>query len=294
MSVLTSRKLLRFTRYAAPSYLANRLEKASYTYGFVSAERLTLPDFLCVGFRKTGTTWLYENLYLHPDIYLPPYKNVRYFSNDFYEPLESYARHFKAGEDKLKGDFSNSYSFIAKGRVRFVRTVMPDAKLIFLLRNPVERAWSEFVHNATEQERPIDDFSADEVGAIFAKDPVIKAGGYTAILDKWLSVFPREQVFVGFYDDLAAQPRELLTDIFEFLGVTTDVAWSTFPYHETIIPPAGRAYKHHNSWRGVIAPEHQNSADLLRGELEAQLHTLLRPELLKLRGRFGEKVEHWI
>ena len=292
--MLTSRKLLRFTRYAAPSYLANRLEKASYQYGFLNAERLTLPDFLCVGFRKTGTTWLYENLYLHPDIYLPPYKNVRYFSNDFYEPLESYARHFKAGAHKVKGDFSNSYSFISNGRVRFVRAVMPNAKLIFLLRNPVERAWSEFVHNATEQERPLDDFSSDEVATLFSKDPVVKAGGYTAILDKWLSVFPKEQVFVGFYDDLATKPKDLLSDVFAFLGVTRDIDWATLPYNETIIPPAGSAYKHHDSWRGVIAPEHQNSARLLQGELEAQLHVLLRPELLKLRKRFGEKVESWI
>lgn len=294
MSLSVARKLHWLSSYAAPTKLVGTLVKTLYQYGLADASRLTLPDFLCVGFRKTGTTWLYENLFLHPELYLPPYKNVRYFSRDFAEPLKSYAHHFASGGARLKGDFSNSYSFISRRRVRFVRAVMPEAKLIFLLRNPVERAWSEFVHKTKERERPLSDFAEAEIMRFLENDPVVRAGGYTATVDMWLEAFPPEQIFVGFYEDLSLQPQRLLTDVFRFLGVSADVDWSVFPYDKCIIPPAGRAYEHCDAWRGVTAPEHRNSAELLEGRFESLLREMLRPELHKLVERFGPRVEPWL
>ena len=169
----------------------------AYAYGLKSTAHLTLPDFLCIGFRKSGTTWLYENLHFHPDIYLPPYKNVRYFSNDYSNPLTSYAAHFAEGRGQVKGDFSNNYSFIPERRVGFVRRVMPDLKLIVLLRNPVEREWSEFVHNVTEAHERVEGLSETEILRRLERGALLQAGGYNAVLDKWLRHFPERQLFVG-------------------------------------------------------------------------------------------------
>jgi len=279
--------------YAVPHYVRHRLEKLAYQYGLANAKTLSLPDFLCAGFRKTGTTWLFENLHRHPDIYLPPYKNVRYFSQAFDQPLATYAAHFKGGENKLKGDFSNSYSSVSDRRIHFIHTVMPNAKLIFLLRNPVERAWSEFVHNTVLQERPLSSFSKEEIESRLRKGTVEVAGGYTELLEKWDHSYPREQIFTGFYEDLDSDPKTLLSDIFTFLGVTTDVDWSRFPFQDCIIPPAGKAYENHDNWRGVIAPRHQNTTELLPDEYKDFLLDYLEPELLRLERRFGPKVSHW-
>lgn len=279
--------------YAVPSYLRHRLEKLAYQYGLAKAQALSLPDFLCAGFRKAGTTWLFENLHCHPDIYLPPYKNVRYFSQDFGQPLSSYAEHFKSGGQKKKGDFSNSYSSVSDRRINFIHTVMPNTKFIFLLRNPVERAWSEFVHSAVSAERPVSSFSPEEILQSLRSGTVEAAGGYLALLDKWAAVYPEEQIFIGFYDDLSNDPQQLLTEIFTFLGVTPNVDWTRFPFQECIIPPVGKVYEHHDEWRGVIAPKHQNTADLLPDTYKAFLLEYLEPELLRLEQRFGPRVRHW-
>ena len=286
-------KLTHLTKYALPSRLTWRLEKALYQTGVKGTTDLTLPDFLCLGFRKSGTTWLFENLHYHPDIYLPPYKNVRYFSDDFQQPLSSYAKHFGAGRAQVKGDFSNSYAFISGPRVRFIRSVMPAAKLIVLLRDPVEREWSEFLHQVTMDKGDLSDLSDAEIQAALARAPLASAGGYTALLDKWLSAFSEEQLFVGFYDEISTQPRKLLTRVFEFLGVTSDIDWGDVPYNDVIIPPAGEQYESHDPWRGVVATKPRNTSQSLPEHHRAFLQELYAPELAELRARYGHPVEHW-
>ena len=289
----SSDKLVRMANYVLPNRVTWRLEKALYQSGVLKSTNLTLPDFLCVGFRKTGTTWLFENLHHHPAIYLPPYKNVRYFSDDFQEPLSSYAEHFSAGRGWVAGDFSNSYAFIPETRVQFVRAAMPQVKLVVLLRDPVEREWSEFLHRLTMADKDISSFSDAEIQQALARAPLASAGGYTPLLDKWLRVFPKEQLFVGFYEQINAQPRKLLSDLFEFLGVTTEINWNDVPYNQVIVPPAGQQYEGHDPWRGVVAAKPRNTSALLPEHHRAFLRELYKAELSELRARYGDRVAHW-
>lgn len=289
----SSNNIMRLANYVLPNQVAWRLEKALYQSGAKSTADLTLPDFLCVGFRKTGTTWLFENLHHHPDIYEPPYKNVRYFSDDFHLPLDGYAEHFSAGRGQVKGDFSNSYAFISDARIRFIRAVLPQMKLIVLLRDPVEREWSEFLHRLTMQQTDLSSLSDDEVRHTLANAPLASTGGYTPLLDKWLRVFPKEQLFVGFYEQVRTQPRKLLSDLFEFLGVTTSIDWCNVPYNKVIIPPAGEQYQSHDPWRGVIATQPRNTSALLPEHHRAFLQELYKEELGELRARYGEHTQHW-
>ena len=203
----SSKTLTWLAKRTSPQHLSSRFEKLAYGYGLKSTENLTLPDFLCIGFRKSGTTWLYENLHVHPDIYLPPYKNIRYFSNDYEQPLASYAEHFRPGRGQVTGDFSNNYSFIDSRRIQFIQRVLPQLKLIALLRNPVEREWSELVHNVTEAKKRVEDLSEAEILARLEKSTLLKAGGYNAVLDKWLEYFPEDQLFVGLQDDIKRHPK---------------------------------------------------------------------------------------
>lgn len=273
----------------------SRFEKLAYAYGLNSTASLTLPDFLCIGFRKSGTTWLYENLHFHPEIYLPPYKNVRYFSNNYTDPLVSYAEHFRPGRGKVKGDFSNNYSFIPSRRVRFIHQIMPKLKLIVLLRNPVEREWSEFIHNVTDAGEKVKNLSEPEILARLEKSALLKAGGYNAVLDKWLSHFPEEQVFVGLRDDIKRDPKQLLSDVFTFLGVSTDVDWSAFPYEAVIVPPVNKEYQFegYDPWRGVQVQNYTSAANDMPKVYRTFLTEKLEPELERLSQRFGSRVDHW-
>ncbi len=267
----------------------------AYAYGLRSTAGLTLPDFLCIGFRKAGTTWLYENLHVHPDIYLPPYKNVRYFSNDYKQPLTSYAAHFQAGGGKVKGDFSNSYSFIDGRRIAFVRKVMPQLKLIALLRNPVEREWSEFVHNVTEAGEKFEELSESVVLKSLENSALLKAGGYSAVLDKWLGYFPEDQLYIGLRDEIKREPKQLLSDVFAFLGVSTEVDWSAFPYEAVIVPPVNKEYQleGYDPWRGVQVENYRSAANDIPALYRAFLTEKLEGELRHLAQRFGDRVAHW-
>src|SRR5690242_15668363 len=79
-------------------------EKFLFSLGVKSTQNLTLPDFLCIGVQKAGTTWLYENLKMHSGIFMPDKKEIDYFSNShkFYcYPLTFYTNYFSQGDTKL-------------------------------------------------------------------------------------------------------------------------------------------------------------------------------------------------
>ena len=102
-----------------------------------------LPDFLGIGAVKASTTWLYRNLYQHPALYLPITKPVRYFDRHRDKPIETYKAIFKPAAGRLCGEFSASYSVLPIETIEYIHELMSDLKLIFLMREPKARAWSE-------------------------------------------------------------------------------------------------------------------------------------------------------
>jgi len=122
--------------------------------GFLTPEqRLCLPDWMVVAPPKTGTSWVYANLRNHPDAYAVDVKEVKYFSNRFeLEDLRNYVAHFRNGVGKVKGEASPSYSLLPCRTIRLIRKLIPDLKLIYLMREPSGRAWSHARHNFREQE----------------------------------------------------------------------------------------------------------------------------------------------
>ena len=129
------------------------------------------PDFLCVGAEKGATSWLYQQLASHPDFWMPPIKELHYFDKlsrikpassrqkderDFrfierlkslsersYIDLENYARLFEGKGSQLSGDISPSYSLLNDEVIERIIDYLPSLKVIFLARDPVERAWSQ-------------------------------------------------------------------------------------------------------------------------------------------------------
>ena len=106
-----------------------------------------LPDFLGIGAQKAGTTWLHENLRCHPELYLPDAKELHYFDWDFHQSLRSYAEHFRDGADRVKGEITPGYSILSSIRIALIKDLMPDLRLLFLVRNPISRAWSQALMN---------------------------------------------------------------------------------------------------------------------------------------------------
>jgi hypothetical protein len=194
-----------------------------------------LPDFLGIGAVKAGTTWLHRNLYQHPALYLPAVKPVRYFDRHIDKPIEAYKAIFRPGADRVRGEFSASYSVLSPETIAYVGGLMPHLKLIFLMREPKARAWSEakmeFSVIRGASARPITD---DEYCEFIASRQCRSRGNYCAIIKNWMTVFPASRIFVDLFDDVRDQPKALLVRVLGFLGVASDIDYADFPLKERI------------------------------------------------------------
>ncbi len=228
-------------------------------------------DFMCIGAQKAGTTWLYEMLRPHPQLWLPPLKELHYFdrspaysSNNFLlsdRPLQrlfsrkahnrefrqklrqvlrvawarrscatfSWAMRFGVGvvndewyrslfarTSLLRGEITPSYTMLDLHDVTRVQRLVPELKVILLLRNPIDRAWSQIRHDwAHGVFHGIDNF--DQVCQFIDSPHQVLRSDYLRTLGIWETHFPPEQIFVGFHDDIAECPETVLSAILRFL-----------------------------------------------------------------------------
>lgn len=249
------------------------VEKPLYVHGIRSTRKLSLPDFLGIGTQKAGTTWLWENLRVHPELFLPDKKELHYFDWNFYRPLTYYARYFEPAGGKVKGEITPNYCALPPERVAFIARIMPDAKLVLFLRNPIERAWSRAVMVLVRKRgRAFDDITEEEWIAQLTSKRSIARGNYPRMLHEWDQHYRDEQLYVAFFDQIVRQPRELLAEVFEHLGVSTDVNWDDFPYNQVI---------------------HQGEKAAMPEKIRRLLEDMYRKDIEVLHQRFGQRVAHW-
>ncbi|MEO6035849.1 MAG: sulfotransferase, partial [Verrucomicrobiota bacterium] len=200
-------------------------EKWLFSSGILSPKLLSLPDFLGIGAPQSGTTWLYENLRCHPDIFMPERKELRYFEKNFYKSLSLYyAPKFKKGFGKVKGEITPSYGKMPLARIRFIKKLIPIVKLILILRNPIDRIWAATRRAfAKIPGKRLEEATESEILASFHYAPRKENTDFPKILDHWSSIFPKEQLFVGFFEEITGDPQNLLRNIFSFLEVSPDV-----------------------------------------------------------------------
>jgi hypothetical protein len=225
------------------------VEKALYRSGRLSAKGLTLPNFIGIGAMKSGTTWLAGQLGHHPEVFVPEAKELHYLSWNFHRSMKYYSGWFDGCEGKVKGEFTVDYGGIPVRRIKFIRDVMPDLKLIYMMRNPIDRVWShakqELLFRTHRRYEDVRDWE------FIRRFKLRNSRHYTMYLrdiDNWLSVFPREALYIGFYDYIKQCPERLLTEVFEHVGVSTDVDLSLFPTKEVFrggepAPPMPEKYR---------------------------------------------------
>jgi hypothetical protein len=128
-----------------------------------------------------------------------------------------YASLFKEGRDKIKGEITPSYSVLDSKDVKKIQTLMPEVKIIYIIRNPIDRTWSHLrFHNNRLKIKDLQTFTEFEN---FVNSPsVVLKGNYLRTMEIWRNCFPPKQFFVGFYDDLKMEPEKFLVEILKFLG----------------------------------------------------------------------------
>ncbi|MFT5596509.1 MAG: hypothetical protein ACI956_001648 [Nonlabens sp.] len=218
------------------------------------------PNFFVIGVVKGGTTSLYHYLDQHPEIYLPPIKETNHFAaKDIIEEnfLDGYAQdvrinldayiksgmkqqvhiahvdspdHYNALFSKVKnekaiGEISNSY-MICPSSASEIHTFNPSAKILVVLRNPIRRAWSQYLMNLRESKSSAPDF-IEELQKDHRANPkgwgvnhqYLELGMYAKQLKSYIDLFGKDRVLPIFYEQYRDNPNDVLRRISEFLEV---------------------------------------------------------------------------
>jgi hypothetical protein len=206
------------------------------------------PDFLCVGAQKAGTSWLYRQLEPHPDFWMPPIKELHYLdslnrtkrrgpsrskderdacflesinglSMQSHIDLDNYGRLFHHKGSLLSGDISPAYSTLTDEIIERVVDRFPSVKVVFLARDPVERAWSQLCMGVRlGMINKFDATDPDEVVCNLLNPGVLVRSHPSKIVARWKRYVRPENFGVFFFDDLKENPAELRASIVSFLG----------------------------------------------------------------------------
>ncbi len=242
------------------------------------------PDFLIIGVAKGATTTLMANLNRHLDLFLPA-KEIEFFSSDaeFAKGRAWYQAHFKTFK-RLAGDKSPGTIYHLRAHRRMA-AMLPRAKLILLLRDPVRRAISNW--NMRVAKGRIRDFTAEGDPSFTAlvdhylrlrgserarlqPFDIIHRGLYAEQIEHLLGFYPRDQLHIAITEHLAADPDSCISPIFAFLGVPT------IPPHPGIRRRAGRY---------PAAAIEESARDRLR--------ELYRPHNERLFELLGRRIAEW-
>ena len=183
---------------------------------------LRLPDFVIIGATKAATTWLTTNLRAHPQVFMPS-PELHYFSRWFDRGEDWYrAQLAGAGDGQLLGEKSASYLPHPETPQRLHR-LLPHAKLLVQLRNPVERAYSDYCmhYRRGEVSRDLARYLDPERTPI---PRLLEDGFYHRHLMRFLGVFPVEQIKILLYDDIRQRPGEIFREVCGYLGIDDAVA----------------------------------------------------------------------
>lgn len=208
------------------------------------------PDFMVVGPQRTGTTWLHANLREHPEVFFSEPKELfffnrlgerdhkkftsdridyylRFFSDSpqhwIYKQARALARHRRLYLPRVRGEATASYAALPEEVIAEITALNPAIKIIMMLRDPVERAWShaqkDLVRNAG---RKMDDVSDQQWQEFFADPYQLACARYQQNIERWRRHLKTGNALLLLYDDVSQRPAELLRETMRFLGVSDD------------------------------------------------------------------------
>ncbi len=245
-----------------------------------------LPTYLIVGAMTAGTTSLATWLRMHPQVFMHPDKELHFFDVKFPRGLGWYRSQFAGSKGaRAVGEATPGYMYRPEVIDRMADSV-PDAKLVAVLRDPVDRVWSKYVHHRHRgrEKRPFDEameleLSTDDIKAVHDWLPgYIARGRYLDQLKCILTRFPGDQLLVLLTDDMRDSPHETFATICEFIGVDADKAPAAVG--QVYRPPA-------------VLPESVRDTETFTPERRARLAALYADDNAALAKWLGRDLSAW-
>jgi hypothetical protein len=261
---------------------------------------------------KCGTTSLHHYLDLHPEIQMSSPKELKFFieQSNWTLGLDWYASHFRP-DVPIRGESSPQYTDYPNvdGVPARMRSVVPDAKLVYVVRDPIERLLSQYVHYAAtgEERRPL--------AETLSSPRYIDRSRYWTQLERYLEHYPADRIHVATCEDLRSRRRETMRGIFGFLGVDEDFDSPQFERVWETSKGKNRKYRALERVRRLplLRRSHRLPQDVrwalerikyspLGGQVEPppldaalrrDLADRLRPEADRLREFVGRELEGW-
>lgn len=179
-------------------------------------------DFIGIGAEKSATTWIFECLKEHPEVCPSAKKETRFFNKPrkYKRGIEYYQKSYKhCSEGKIKGEFDPTYLASEKVAER-IHEYFPDAKLIVSLRDPIERALSQY-RAGNKMKNPLSIYS--NLKEAIQKSPHLKKKGfYFKHLKKFFEKFSRENILVILYGEIKSNPKNKIKDLYKFLDIDSE------------------------------------------------------------------------
>lgn len=304
---------------------------------------MSLPDFLVIGAPKAGSTAVHDALEQHPDLFLSTPKEPKFFMTDNRPPArntqrgpgdrhsarewvwrrDQYERLFaNAPKGTLRGESTPFYLWDRDAQRR-IATLIPEVKLIAIIRDPVDRAYSNWGHLWCDGLEPEADFAAacrlepERVRDGYAPFwRYLELGRYGEQLEHLFTLFPRRNVHVLRYRDLIEEPIPALDKVFAFLGVETGrvqeipssnvSAWAPDDGGSIVVRRAIRAgaalgaYAPPDLWRRASRPlvsklrRSDANRPRLAPEHRRQLVEYFRDDIALLESLLGESFQDWL
>ena len=259
------------------------------------------PNFLVVGAQRSGTSWLYSTLKRHPELWLPPIKEIHHFDNELkgrswadpkrwrrafgthWGMLDVWMLKYFLGDNsddwyaslfhqaqlqgRIAGEITPAYATLSKDAFARIRQLNRDVRIVFVMRDPVQRAWSA----VTRRHLP-GSLTLEKALAILRRPNHMARSAYTETISRLESVFPSSQLHFCFFDDLREYPERFVADILSFLAVNENQAT------EIVLPPTTRSAR----------------ARPMPPQLQREMAKQFLPMIRELCDRFDGPPQRWL
>jgi hypothetical protein len=176
--------------------------------------------FLGIGAQKCGTTWLYELLALHPQVRFPAGKEVHFWNRPRERGIDWYRVLFEGQPESFAvGEITPAYAVLAPPVIADLAAAFPALRLIYLIRNPIERAWSAALMAMQRAELEIDEVSDRWFIEHFESRGSRGRSDYEACIRNWRAAYPAEQLALIRFEDICTQPLDVYLRCCVHLGI---------------------------------------------------------------------------